>query len=240
MITRWLRRLERRSLEKAGLDSRPMRPDDWKGLGSEEAFSHIYRKGLWGSGPGFQSGEGSRDPDVVLPYVAAVLRWADDRGALDVVDLGCGDFVVGRQIRPAFRAYVACDVVPALIAHHLAGPDAGTVDFRCLDLSRDPLPPGDVVFIRQVLQHLPNAMISKLVPKLYAFRWLVLTEHLPIDPNFPPNRDKPIGPGIRKELGSGVDLCARPFNLKVKGAQVLCEVPQFGGIIRTTAYQLQG
>lgn len=238
MILRWLRRFERRMFERAGVEGRPMRPDDWNGLGAEEAFSHIYRKGLWGRGPGFQSGEGSRDPDVVLPYVAAVRLWAERQGPLDALDLGCGDFEVGRQLRPLFGDYVACDVVPALIAHHQAGPDAKTVDFRCLDLSRDRLPPADVVFIRQVLQHLPNGMIVKLIPKLYAFRWLVLTEHLPPNPDFPPNLDKPIGPGIRMALGSGVDLCARPFSLKVQSAQVLCEVPQFGGIIRTTAYRL--
>jgi SAM-dependent methyltransferase len=239
----WLQRLDRRL--KLGLTRQvrhSLRRHDrsaWEGLSAEQVFSQIYDRHLWGGTSGFHSGSGSHDPKIVAPYLAAVRGWMAGQGRLDAVDLGCGDFHVGGQLRDLFGRYVACDVVPALIAHHQAGPFAATVDFRCLDLARDPLPPGDVVFVRQVLQHLTNAMIAALAPKLDAYRWLVLTEHVPADPAHPRNLDKPMGPDTRLRLGSGVDLCAAPFNLQVRDARVLCEVPQYGGLIRTTLYQLR-
>lgn len=238
-IIRWVFSLERRLARRAGRI--PLMPveEDWGGLSAREAFSHVYQRRLWGGGPGFNSGPGSRDPQIVQPYVAAVEAWAKGLGPMDAVDLGCGDFTVGRQLRPLFGRYVACDVVPDLIADLKAGPDAENVEFHCLDLALDPLPAGDVIFIRQVLQHLPNASIHALIPKLGRYRWLVLTEHLPASSDFPPNRDKPIGPEIRLSEGSGVDLCAEPFLLQAKEQHVLCEVPQFGGLIRTTVYRLR-
>jgi hypothetical protein len=238
----WLRNLDRKL--KLGITRQVrqgLRRRDraaWAGMSAEQVFSQIYDRRLWGGTSGFHSGSGSHDPQVVSPYLAAVRAWMAGQGVLDAVDLGCGDFHVGSQLRPLFRGYIACDVVPALIDHHRAGPHAGTVDFRRLDLARDPLPPGDVVFLRQVLQHLPNAMILSLLPKLAAYRWLILTEHLPSDPDFPPNLDKPLGPDIRLRLGSGVELCVAPFLLPARDARVLCDVPQGGGLIRTTLYRL--
>jgi hypothetical protein len=80
------------------------------------------------------------------------------------VDLGCGDFNVGSQLRPYCSEYVACDIVQSLIERNkLKFADRG-VEFRALDMASDPLPAGDVVFIRQVLQHMSNAQILALLP----------------------------------------------------------------------------
>jgi hypothetical protein len=70
---------------------------------------------------------------------------------------------------------------------------------------------------------------------------MVVTEELPRDPGFVPNRDKPIGPGIRigrPEPESGVILTAPPFDLAVRSARVLWEAEGEFGIIRTTLYEL--
>lgn len=87
-------------------------------------------------------------------------------GKPDVVDLGCGDFKVGSQLRPWCGRYTACDVVPDLIAFNRTAFTQLDVDFRVLDMVEDPLPAGDVVFVRQVLQHLSNAAISKAIAKI--------------------------------------------------------------------------
>lgn len=240
MLLRRLRQWQRRVNAKAKPQPVQPTPVDWAALSPAQAFSHVYKWRFWGGESGFYSGSGSHDPAIVSPYVEAVGRWARGQPTMDAVDLGCGDFDVGRQLRPLFGRYVACDVVPELIAHHRSGPDAETVDFRCIDISLDPLPEGDVVFIRQVLQHLPNAMIQQLIPGLQAYRWLVLTEHLPATADFVPNLDKPIGPETRLDRdASGVDLCAPPFDLRPLETRVLCEVPEYGGLIRTTLYRLQ-
>jgi Methyltransferase domain len=126
---------------------------------------------------------------VVTPYVNAARMFLDSLPCPPSgVDLGCGDFSVGEQLRPHCGRYVACDVVPALIQRNNEKFAAAHVEFRCLDIIEGDLPDGDIVFLRQVLQHLNNAQISKVTQKLYHYKFLVLTEHVPVDPGFPPNR----------------------------------------------------
>ena len=48
------------------------------------------------------------------------------------------------------------------------------------------------------------------------------------------------GPDIRLLDGSGVVVTAPPFSLPVKSQRLLCKVPQYGGMIRTVVYQLDG
>jgi len=181
---------------------------------------------------------------VVLPYVNAVGRFLDSLPCPpSVVDLGCGDFNVGEQLRPYCDRYVACDVVPALIQRN-KDKFAGTqVDFRCIDIIEDDLPYGDIVFLRQVLQHLNNAQILRVVQKLYRYKFLILTEHVPTNSGFPPNRDKATGGGIRLPQGSGVVLTEPPFLLRVKSESVICttnqSLAQYPGLIKTTLYELE-
>lgn len=217
----------------------------FKGLDTQQVFTRIYQEGLWGrsgeSGDAFFSGTGSRDEAVVAPYIQAVTGFLNSLPHKpDVVDLGCGDFKVGQRIRHHCQGYVACDIVPQLIEHHRAHLGALDVDFRHLDLTRDELPAGEVVFIRQVLQHLSNAQIAQALLKIAkTYRYLVLTEHLPGEDPFVPNLEKAAGRDIRMFYGSGVVLSAPPFNLQARQEQVLCEVPESGGRIRTTLYTLK-
>jgi SAM-dependent methyltransferase len=210
----------------------------------QEIFAKIYAHKTWGESDDladqFCSGEGSHDPAVVDPYVNAISRFLSsfDR-KLDVVDLGCGDFSVGSKIRELCGRYTACDVVAPLIAFNKTKYASLNVDFRVLDLVNDPLPPGEVVFVRQVLQHLSNEHIRKLLPKIPAnYRYLVLTEHLPASDPFTPNLDFPTGPTFRLEIGSGVVITAKPFNFKAKRETLLGELPQMGGRIQTRVYEL--
>ena len=67
----------------------------------EEVFSAIYRSNVWGGAKGtFYSGEGTRDPTIAGPYLDSIRAWLAYVNAreLTVVDLGCGDFEVGRHL----------------------------------------------------------------------------------------------------------------------------------------------
>jgi len=214
------------------------------GLSSRQIFTRIYEEGHWGrsSAPDqtFYSGTGSHDAAAVGAYVQALSTlFSQFARKPDVVDLGCGDFAVGSQLRAACRGYIACDIVEPLIAFNrerFAGLD---VDFRALDLARDVLPPADVCLVRQVLQHLSNAEIAAALPQLAGrYRFLVVSEHLPADPNFIPNLDKPTGRDSRLQMKSGVVLTAAPFNFRPSGAHVLCEAMEGNGVIRTLLYEL--
>lgn len=216
----------------------------YQGKALREVFSHVYETGGWGVAEdrsGFYSGTSSHDPAIVDTYVEAITAYL---GSLpyrpDVVDLGCGDFNVGSRIRPACARYIACDVVESVIQSNRTRFSSLDVDFRCLDITSEPWPTGDVVFLRQVLDHLDNARISGVLACLTPYSILILTEYLPLTPDFPPNLDKPIGPGLRiwGTIPSGIVLTDPPFGLKTLSTRMLCEVRDSGGVIRTIAYEL--
>ena len=214
------------------------------GLPTKDVFTKIYEEGTWGRsddpGQRYFSGSGSRDDAVVEAYVEAVARFLRSLGRKpDAVDLGCGDFQVGSRLRPLCARYVACDIVEPLIAFNARNYQDLDVDFRTLDLTTDELPAGEVVFVRQVLQHLSNAEIARAVRKIPAlYRYLVLTEHVPHDP-FVHNRDKAAGPDNRLAIHSGIVLTSPPFDLEPVEATTLCEAEEWGGIIRTILYRFR-
>jgi len=197
------------------------------GRPASEIFSEIYRRQLWGRPAGerqFSSGHGSYMDLHVVPYVAAVgqfvggLSWKPS-----VVDLGCGDFNVGSRIRRYFGTYIACDVALAVLEENKARYSNFDVEFLQLDMIGDEFPDGDICIIRQVLQHLCNADISRIVQKLRKYQILILTEPLP-RVEFTPNLDQPTGVSSRLARGipSGVVLTDPPFSLQVVSSQILC------------------
>ena len=198
----------------------------YKGKDNRETFQKIYENRLWGDGSQqFYSGPGSHDAIVVDPFVNKVLAFFKSlSNSPIVIDLGCGDFNVGSKLLEACKLYIACDVVPELIEHNKIKFANNSVDFRCIDIAKDELPKGEVVIIRQVLQHLSNADIALVLPKLSSFKYLIITEHIPVG-NFVSNLDKPSGLGIRMHNGikkdSGVVITEPPFNFKAASVQTL-------------------
>jgi SAM-dependent methyltransferase len=222
--------------------------EEYRSLSTQEAFTRIYEKGLWGkSGDSLQpffSGLGSHDQTIVSTYIKSVQVFLSTFAEKpNVVDLGCGDFFVGSKIRPLCGNYIACDIVPKLIEFNKEKYKALSVDFRVLDLTSDELPNGDIVIVRQVLQHLSNEQILCGLPKISSkYKYLILTEHLPAVKDFEHNLDKPAGPDIRASIASGIVLTSPPFNLKPKSERELCQADAAGEIIptiiQTTLYQL--
>jgi hypothetical protein len=254
-VTRRFRQFIKRIIPRAALEARrrwllnrAVRSADrmFAGKSAPEIFSEIYRKGLWGrltNGSQFCSGHGSHIAKHVEPYVEATGAFLSSLGAKpDVVDLGCGDFNVGSRLRPYCGRYVACDVAAPVVEANRKGFADADVEFRQLDIIECELPPGEVVLIRQVLQHLSNADIQKIVGKLYNYRFLVLTEVVPAV-EFIPNLDQPTGVSSRMARGlmSGVVLTAPPFLLKAKAERVLCvsyDEDSLGRLV-TTVYELK-
>jgi hypothetical protein len=207
----------------------------------KEIFSKIYEKKMWG-GEGFDyfSGHGSHLQAHIGPYKRSVSEFlAQFPIPMNVVDLGCGDFHVGSQIRSNAGSYIACDVVDKLILRNKTTYANLDVDFRVLDIVKDDLPQGDVVIIRQVLQHLSNSAIMRVVEKLKIFSYVIITEFVPTG-NFVPNLDQQTGAFSRLARGvqSGIVLTSEPFNLSVKKETIICETPESGGFLRVIVYEL--
>ena len=138
----------------------------YAGKRPREVFSAIYERGDWGRDGDFNSGSGSHYPSLVTPYMAAVQGLLKSTPQIRrVVDLGCGDFNVGQDIAPLVREYIACDVVPELIARNQQKFSLPNVTFSVLDIVEESLPWGDLAILRQVLQHLTNEQIERVVPE---------------------------------------------------------------------------
>jgi SAM-dependent methyltransferase len=220
-------------------------------MSTEEVFTDIYLHNRWGGKAGtFSSGTGSSEESIVVPYVEAVRKWLRENGAepLTVVDLGCGDFGVGQQLADLCGHYIGVDIVKPVIEHNRRNSGTDRIEFRHLDMLSEPLPEGQICFLRQVLQHLSNDQIQSLLPRLDKYRWILITEHQPsADRVRIPNIDKPHGGDIRLYRGSGVFLDQPPFNLPREKLRLLLEVSshQYGGdmdpgVIRTFVLQGSG
>jgi hypothetical protein len=91
--------------------------------------------------------------------------------------------------------------------------------------------------LRQVLQHLSNAEIQQILPKLNKYQYLIVSEHIP-EGEFVANVDIISGQGIRLKKQSGVDLLAPPFSLMVTDQKqlLLNKLSDFKGLIITNLY----
>jgi SAM-dependent methyltransferase len=181
-----------------------------------DTFTKIYRTKEWGdNGKPFFSGEGSHGP-VIDEYCASVIQFIRDRQIRTVVDLGCGDFTVGRKIgKDTGIFYTGVDVVPELIEHHKTTVHEPNFNFLCADVTRDPLPAGDLCLIRQVFQHLSNEEIASILARLGSYPFILVSEEVPIHGGqF--NRDKPHGPDVRGFYGSGVYVEQPPFSIPAR------------------------
>jgi len=218
-----------------------MKKNPKKPWSTKDAMVQVYENNLWGgNSSGFYSGLGSHYPEVVQTYVKVISNFLENLETPPVIcDLGCGDFNIGKKLVKYSKAYHAIDIVPDLIAHNKKTFQFNNLAFYTLNIAEDDLPTGDCAILRQVLQHLSNVEIQNIVEKLYRFKYVIITEHLP-DNEFEPNKDIISGQGIRLKKQSGVNLLASPFNFKVKEEKQLLSIqsPGFKGNLVTTLYKV--
>lgn len=215
---------------------------------TEEVFTEIYKHNQWGGlQKGFYSGPGSTNKQIVSDYITMISEKASSENFLgkSFVDLGCGDFLVGKQLIPLCSSYLGVDIVKSLIQHNQKKHGNEVTSFKHLDIVEDELPVGDVCFIRQVFQHLSNKQIVEIIPKLKIYKWIFITEHYPTNNNYiKPNLDKICGSDIRLHKNSGVYLTKPPFELPIEEVENVLIVPGVGmcegidpGVISTYLYK---
>ena len=219
----------------------------FKGMNTSDIFDKIYNDGIWGKDEFGRptSGSGSHSFDVVKPYVEAVKTEIKTLSCATIVDLGCGDFNVGKNFIDNCTKYVACDISKIILEQNQQIYQYENLEFNQINLAEDELPKGDLAFVRQVLQHLSNREIKKFVDYLNEvkpYKYLLVTEGLPFEKGFKPNIDKPSGSDTRFLLNSGIELHKDPFLLKYKSKNIICQVNKkmvgANGIIRSTLYEI--
>lgn len=180
---------------------------------ASEIFGDIYRRNVWGGEPGqLYSGSGS-DDEISSHYVTFVSNYISANKIRSVVDLGCGDFRVGRQIISPEIDFVGVDVVQDIVDRNTAEFGSDKVKFVGLDVINEPLPPGELYLVRQVLQHLSNEQIRFVLDKLDHASHVIIAEHHPSPHRFKtPNVQKAPGRGTRIGYRSGVFPDKAPFS----------------------------
>ena len=131
---------------------------------------------------------------------------------MTVCDVGCGDFHIGNQIAKHTQKYVAVHMVNDLIDRNRTMFKAANLKFVYFI--------ADVVLLRNVLQHLSNAEVQRIVRNLTDHKYAIVTEHIPKG-SFTLNKVIISGQGIRLKVDSGIDLLVPPFNLMVKDSKQL-------------------
>ena len=160
-------------------------------------FRAVYSRNLWGGQPGeFCSGAGSLGEEAQA-YARVVRDFVGKRAIKSIVDLGCGDFRVGRMLRMRGVHYLGDG--HSSRAH---SPEPGALwrfrhtEFVCSDFLQGDLPTGELCLLRQVLQHLSNTEISIALSRLSRFPYVLITEHYPAAGRaVTPNLDKPAWSG---------------------------------------------
>jgi len=171
--------------------------------GRESVFPRIYAANLWAS-PESVSGFGStlRETRVVRQVLPSLVERYDVQVLLDIP---CGDCNWMREIDFCGRTYIGGDIVAELVARNQADFGAPNRTFAHLDVVRDPLPPADLVLVRDCMIHLPNADVLQALRNIRrsGARLLLATTY-----TAPPgNPDIPIGEW------RAINLQAPPFSL---------------------------
>jgi hypothetical protein len=123
-----------------------------------KVFTRIYATNAWGctesvSGPGSTRARAA----TFLGDLVELLRRLEVRS---LVDAPCGAFSWIEEAADAVPAYLGVDVVPDIVAANAKGHARPGRSFQCLDLTRDLLPPSDVVLCRDGLVHFSLADIQ--------------------------------------------------------------------------------
>ena len=230
MIFKYLKLFSKKFREKIIINN-------YKNLSTKEIFEKIYRDKVWNKkSKNMNSGPGSHNHLLINPYIEFVLKFLKKEKDISVLDLGCGDFNIGKKIYDQTSSYTGIDIVQPLIDHNKKVFKDKKLNFLCLDIIENELPKADCIIIRQVLQHLDNKSVSKILKKIVNYKFIIITEHISSG-GFKPNIDKPTGPLIRADFRSGLDIEKSPFNFNFKEKKEISIIDnELGGLHKTIIY----
>lgn len=193
---------------------------------SAGAFARFYdgNSREWG----LTSGPGSNPYDTI-EYRAFLEKFIKMNGVRSVVDFGCGDWQFSRFIDFGSAQYLGLDVVEKLIEANTGRFASERVRFQLSPVDPASIPPGDLLIIKDVLQHLPNHQIMELQRVLFGrFRHVLLT-----------NSYQKLSTQRNVEINVGqfrcLDLMSPPFSFR--GAYIFEFTTGVWERIRTFLYQ---
>lgn len=177
-----------------------------------------------GGGTGvLYSGGGSHIEAYVVPYCNLIKNFISEYNIAKICDLGCGDFNVASQYINDFVTYDGVDIVQNVVEHHNKNYATDKIHFYCLDIVEDELPDAELCLVRQVLQHLSNEEVKKVLNKIKKYKYVIITEDVFNKESAQElNADIVHGNLTRVVQKSGLYFDEAPFYLRI---ETLLEVP---------------
>ena len=135
----------------------------------KEAFTEVYRCDDWQGGSGHDS-----TPDTTREYRELIEHFLLTHNIKRVVDIGCGDWQFSQLINWGDVEYLGIDTVQEVVEENRRR-FGQRYKFECLDMTHEALPPGDLLLMKDVLQHWPNCEIIKFLPRIEQYQYGILT-----------------------------------------------------------------
>jgi SAM-dependent methyltransferase len=144
-------------------------------VSNETIFTRHYETGEWSKGADGMgnSGTGS-DPQNARMYIHFLQNYLLDRAIESVVDLGCGDWRINRNIDWDGIQYLGIDVVESVIQENSREFSSENISFVKADGIDYTLPKADLLICKDVLQHLPFQDIQSIVKQFGQFKHCII------------------------------------------------------------------
>jgi SAM-dependent methyltransferase len=169
-------------------------------------FNEIYDNAGWAKGPDGQGTSGSGSTvEITKQYRAYLEEFIKSHKVRSVVDAGCGDWEFSSTIDWNHARYLGVDISTRVIESVKKKYESKNVRFKVGDVTES-LPSADLLVCKDVLQHLPLALIAKFIKnnlKKGKYKWAIITND-----RGPENND--IDPGNYRSINLGI----QPFNVE--------------------------
>jgi hypothetical protein len=172
---------------------------------NQEIFDKIYKRHrwIWGSGTG-------SIPFLNKPFIDFVNNFLEIHPEIKVViDIGCGDHQIGKCLKLEHKKYIGCDVAGVVLEKTRKKFSSTNKEFFRLDAVAEKLPPGDLIIVKDVLQHLQNQDVSCILSKLSHYHFVIVQNDMYSKNSFLRKRRE------NKDIRSGkvrpLDITKEPF-----------------------------
>jgi len=181
----------------------------------ETVFSDIYQRAGWSCN---ERGEGTSGIGSTVrnaqPYMGFLEQFIREKKIKTVVELGCGDWEFSQYINWGDVRYIGYDVVKNVVDRDTKLFGNKQIKFRHADILEMKVPKADLVICKDVLAHLPNKDVERLLAKLGHIRYCLFTSCVCTleGPSDTYNLNQDIALGEFRQL----DLAKPPFSVKGK------------------------
>jgi SAM-dependent methyltransferase len=171
----------------------------------QNKFDEIYRNNEWTYGSGLGSVY-----EFAEPYIPCLLDVIKDNNIKTVLDFGCGDWQFSKFIKwnQLVDKYIGVDVAKYIIENNIKEYSSENVEFQYIDTDFI-IPEVDLIVCKDVLMHLPNVEVAKLIKKFRKkSKYILITNDVGYGENNYIDTDINIGQWRK------LDLLKKPWSLK--------------------------